>query len=162
MKAVWIWSVGSCLAVAAVVLWTIGLKAWAGGNPGQSEPAVLFSQAGRDRAFTQGVLAARKSLYLRTASLALVPFTNELGQAAQRGVHVHVEIPMQAAQGQNASSCITFLAQVGAWLEIGNRPASAYEGCYLLIDDRVFYYSAGSLEYSEPGVPHSYVRGKKG
>ena len=68
-------------------------------------------------------------------------------------------MPLRAS---GETKCVEFLASVGAWLELGSRPAAAYEGAYLLIDDRVFYYSAGTLAYSEPGIPHSYVRGTKG
>ena len=165
MNAIWKWSIGASLAGAAVVVGlAFGPQAWASvAVPEKDEPAVLFSQTGRDRAFLDAVQHARKSIYLRTGSLALVPFVNELGQAAQRGVSLHVEMPMIAAtENTNAKRSVDFLAQVGAWLEIGNRPAGAYEGAYLLIDDRVFYYSAAALEYSVKGIPHSYVRGKKG
>jgi phosphatidylserine/phosphatidylglycerophosphate/cardiolipin synthase-like enzyme len=165
MKSILKWGIGGSLTALAVVVGAaFGPMALASVEaPYKDEPAVLFSQTGRDRAFLEAVLHSRRSIYLRTGTLALVPFTNELGQAAQRGVAVHIEMPMQAAAGsKNAKACVDFLANAGAWLEIGNRPTAAYEGAYLLVDDRVFYYSAAALEYSEQGIPHSYVRGKKG
>lgn len=164
MRAVWKWGLGLAAGVMLSGLgFTVGPQALAAVTRPGKEPDALFSQTGRDRAFMQAVRAAKKSIYVRTSTLLLVPFTNELGQAAQNGVKVHIEMPMQsAAASQNETKCISFLATAGAWVEVGSRPASAYEGAYMLVDDAVFYYSAGSLSYSEPGIPHSYVRGKKG
>lgn len=163
MKAVWKWSIGSSLAAAAIVLGTVGVRLFAATE--KPEPAAMYSQTGRDRAFADGVKKAKKSIYLRTTSISCVPFANELAQAAQRGVGVHIEMPMapmQASQSSIDLKLVEVLATVGAWIEIGSKPVASYEGSYLLVDDQVFFYSAGPMAYSEPGVPHSYVRGKKG
>lgn len=131
-----------------------------GTTPKGPEPAVLLSQTGRDRAFTQGVREARVSLYVRAASLNSVPMTNELMQAAQRGVAVHLELPLFNVQShQREFELMEALAKVGAWIELGTRPMAAYEGAYILQDEAIFFYSAAPLDPSEPGIPHSYVRG---
>ena len=102
MKAAWKWSLGLVAAIAVVASAILfEPQAWGAVTAGECQSEVFFSQTGRDRAFTQGVKEARRSIYLRTSSLLLVPFTNEIGQAAQRGIKVHVEMPMRnAAESQ--------------------------------------------------------------
>lgn len=167
MKPVWKWSIGSVIGAMAIWLGvSYGPHAWASVVPVEkAEPAVLYSQTGRDRAFAEGVKSAKKSIYLRTASISCVPFANELLQAVQHGVGIHIEMPVPTSydvRGVRDQQVMTVLVKQGVWFELGGKPAAAYEGSYMLIDDKVFYYSAGAMEYSEPGIPRSYVRGKKG
>jgi hypothetical protein len=122
---------------------------------------ITFSQMGRDRAFSEAAKKARTSILVRSTTLRIVPFVNELGNAAQKGIKVHLELPIDTNNNPKALLMIQHLAEVGVWIEVGREAAAAYEGSYMVIDNKQFYYSAAPLDLSEPGIPHSYVSGSR-
>lgn len=120
-------------------------------------PRATFTRSGRDLAFIQAIQGAHESIYLRTSDLELVPFANELGQKAQAKVSVRVELPMTI--GRRSQDLVNYLMGASAVVEVGSDPWTSYQGAYMKVDDKEFYYSAAPIVYS-PQLPVSFVHGR--
>lgn len=127
---------------------------------GRSRPArTLLSQAGRDQAVIRMLQGARKSVYLRTEALTLVPAGNELAQAVQRRVSVWMELPLEAGLNSAGSQLPRILMDLGAVVAFKNDASGNYRGTLLVVDDRQFLYSASPLTMNKSGAYVSYVAG---
>lgn len=128
----------------------------------KNQPVVssYYSQSGRDAALIALLHSAKKSIYVRTELMDCAPIANVLLQCQQNGVPVHVELP--ARGNVNTEIIINTLAKCGGTFELTSQAASSYEGCYVLVDGQEWLYSAAPLNYGQPGVPRSFVRGRKG
>ena len=100
------------------------------------------SHAGRDQGLIQLLQGARKSIYLRTEGLTLVPAGNELAQAAQRQAAVTIELPLDTGFSSGGSRLPRMLMELGAVVSFRSDPAWNYRGTYLEIDGERFLYSA--------------------
>jgi hypothetical protein len=102
---------------------------------------------------------ARKSVYLRTEVLTLVPAGNELAQALQRKVTVSMELPLDASLNGVGSQLPRILMDLGAVVTFKSDATGNYRGTLLVTDDRQFLYSASPLTLNAPGAMVSYVKG---
>ena len=119
----------------------------------------VLSQAGRDQAVIQMLQGARKSVYLRTEILTLVPAGNELAQALQRKASVSMELPLDASLNGAGSQLPRILMDLGAVVAFKSDATGNYRGTLLVVDDRQFLYSALPLTLSAPGTMVSFVTG---
>ena len=124
-----------------------------------SPTRTVLSQAGRDQAVIQMLQGARRSVYLRTEALTLVPAGNELAQALQRTVSVSMELPLDASLNGAGSQLPRILMELGAVVAFKSDSTGNYRGALLVVDDRQFLYSALPLTLSPPGAMVSYVVG---
>jgi hypothetical protein len=136
-----------------------GIASWRALWPEPAPAALVISHAGRDQALVQLLQEARKSVYLRTEGLTLVPAGNELAQAVQRRAVVTVELPLVAGLGLEDSRLPRMLMELGAVVTFRSDPACNYRGTYLEIDGERFLYSASPLALNPPGALVSYVAG---
>jgi len=151
-------NLGQCMCIlAATVLG--GLASWKTVRPLAAAAALVVSHAGRDQALIQVLQGARRSVYLRTEGLSLIPAGNEIAQAVQRKVAVTVELPMDAALSPGGSQLPQLLMALGAVVVFRSDPAGNYRGTYLEIDGDRFLYSASPLGLNPPGAMVSYVSG---
>jgi hypothetical protein len=120
----------------------------------------VVSQAGRDQAAILILQGARRSVYLRTETLALVPVGNELAQALQRKVSVSIELPLGASLNAGGSQLPRILMDLGAVVAFKSDAIANYCGTLLVVDDQQFLYSASPLTLSAPGAMVSYVMGQ--
>jgi hypothetical protein len=146
--------------LAATLLGAIA--SWMVTRPQAAPAALVVSQAGRDEAVIRMLQEARKSVYLRTESLALVPAGNELAQAVQRKVSVMVELPLASGMRVGDSRLSRILMNLGAIVSFKSDVASNYRGTYLVVDGNQFLYSATPLTLSPPGAMVSFVSGPTG
>ena len=119
----------------------------------------VMSQAGRDQAVIRLLQGARRSVYLRTEALALVPAGNELAQAFQRHASVTVELPLDAGFDPEKSRLPRILMELGAVVTFRSDATANYRGTLLVVDGDRFLYSASPLTLSPPGAMVSYVAG---
>ena len=119
----------------------------------------VLSQAGRDQAVIRMLQGARRSVYLRTETLALVPAGNELAQALQRKVSVSMELPLEAGLNGSDSQLPRILMDLGAMVAFKSDATGNYRGTLLVVDGHHFLYSALPLTLSAPGAMVSYVVG---
>ena len=124
-----------------------------------SPTRTVLSQAGRDQAVILMLQGARRTVYLRTETLALVPAGNELAQALQRKVSVSMELPLDASLSGAGSNLPRILMDLGAVVAFKSEARGNYRGTLLVVDDRQFLYSALPLTLSAPGAMVSYVKG---
>ena len=117
------------------------------------------SFAGRDQALVRLIQEARRSIYLRTEDLTLVPAGNELAQAVQRMVAVTVELPLAACVSPVDARMPRILMDLGAVVTFRSESAGNYRGAYLEIDGERFLYSASPLTMNPPGSQVSFVVG---
>jgi hypothetical protein len=136
-----------------------GIASWQAVRPEPALASLVVSHAGRDQALIQLLQRARKSVYLRTEDLTLVPAGNELAQAIQRKVSVTVELPLDAGLSPVGSRLPRLLMGLGAVVSFRSDPAWNYRGTYLEIDGARFLYSASPLILNPPGALVSYVAG---
>jgi hypothetical protein len=136
-----------------------GIASWQAVRPEPPPAALVVSQAGRDQALIQLLQGARKSVYLRTEDLALVPVGNELAQAVQRNAAVSVDLPLDAGLSPCGSRLPRLLMDLGAVVTFRSDPSGNYRGTYVVVDGTRFLYSAAPLGLSPPGTPVSYVAG---
>ena len=128
-------------------------------RPQAAPAALVVSRAGRDQALVQLLQGARKSVYLRTEGLTLVPAGNELAQAVQRKAAVTVELPLGAGLSPGGSRLPRMLMDLGAIVTFRSDPSGNYRGTYVVVDGTRFLYSAAPLGLSTPGALVSYVAG---
>jgi len=136
-----------------------GIASWKAARPEPAPAALVVSHAGRDQALIQLLQGARKSVYLRTESLALVPVGNELAQAVQRNAAVSVDLPLDAGLSPRGSRLPRILMDLGAIVTFQSDPSGNYRGTYVVVDGSRFLYSAAPLGLSPPGALVSYVTG---
>lgn len=123
----------------------------------QVQAPIVLSQAGRDQALIWMLKGARRTIYLRSKGLALVPVGNELAQALQRGTTVVVELPLCSATSCLDSRLATMIMELGAVVTFRDDAARQDQGTLLVIDGTRFLYSASPLILSSPGSEVSYV-----
>lgn len=145
-------------ACGAAALGLVAPRVLASKSP-VAPPAVAFSQEGRDAALIGLMHDAKRTLYLRTADLTMVPLVNELGQLQQGGVQVTVDLPLSVGQDKRGAALCDYLMKTGAVVQFGASSSFSYEGTYALADGSRFLYSASPLSYAPPGAPRSFVRG---
>jgi hypothetical protein len=136
-----------------------GMASWKVARPQSTLPLVVVSHAGRDQALIQLLKGARKSVYLRTEALTLVPAGNELAQAVQRNAAVSVDLPLDAGLSPGGSRLPRMLMDLGAIVTFRGDPSGDYRGTYVVVDGARFLYSAAPLGLSPPGALVSYVAG---
>jgi hypothetical protein len=136
-----------------------GIASWQAARPQAAPAALVVSHAGRDQALIHLLQGARKSVYLRTEGLELVPAGNELAQAVQRNAAVKLELPLNAGLSPEGSQLPRMLMEVGAVVTFRSDQACNYRGTYLEIDGERFLYSASPLIVNSPGALVSYVAG---
>lgn len=124
----------------------------------KAEPVVV-SLSGRDQALVVLLRQAKKSVYLRTESLELIPAGNELAQARQRQILVTVDLPLQAGMAGMGSQLTRILMELGAIVTFRSDAALSYSGTYLEVDGESFLYSAHPLVQAPQGSRVSYVIG---
>lgn len=125
------------------------------------EPQGQFSRAGRDAALVEMLRGARRTIYVRTQQFNLVPIGNELAQAQQNHVQVRLEMPASEVHEKTAAELADILVGLGCVVEMATESHAAYEGTYVLVDDRTWLYSASPLVYTAPGNPRSYSKGTR-
>jgi hypothetical protein len=136
-----------------------GIASWEADRPQAPPAALVVSHAGRDQALIQLLQGARKGIYLRTESLALVPVGNELAQAVQRNAVVSVDLPLDAGLSPGGSRLPRMLMDLGAIVTFRSDPSGNHRGTYVVVDGTRFLYSAAPLGLSPPGALVSYVVG---
>ena len=124
------------------------------------QPRTIISQAGRDRAVVNLLQSAKKSVYLRTEGLTLVPVGNELAQAIQRQASITVELPLDVCLSPSDSRLPRIFMELGALVTFKSDPSSNYRGTLLVVDEAKFLYSASALTVSPSGTQVSYVMGQ--
>lgn len=122
-------------------------------------PQVLVSQAGRDQVLLGFIRGAKRTVYLRTERLTLVPAGNELGQALQRGVAVSLELPLEAVETAGDARLPQILMGLGAVVAFKGDASRSIRGAYLEVDGEKFLYSAASAANCFPGSYVSFVSG---
>lgn len=132
---------------------------WKAVRPQLPPATLVVSHAGRDQALLLLIQGARKTVYVRTEGLALVPAGNELAQAIQRKALVTVELPLGAGLSPEGSNLPRMLMGLGAIVTFRSDPSGNYRGTYVVVDGNRFLYSAAPLELSPPGALVSYVAG---
>ena len=147
---------GMCILAVTLIG---GIASWQAAQPEPAPAALVVSHAGRDQALIQLLQGARKSVYLRTESLELVPAGNELAQAVQRRAVVSVDLPLDAGLSPGASRLPRVLMDLGAIVTFRSDPSGNYRGTYVVVDGTHFLYSAAPLGLSPPGAFVSYVAG---
>jgi hypothetical protein len=105
------------------------------------------------------IQGARKSVYLRTEGLTLVPAANELAQAFQRKASVIVELPLDSGMSGEGSRIPRILMDLGAVVTFRRELSGNYRGTYVVVDGNCFLYSTAPLGLSQPGALVSYVAG---
>ena len=120
---------------------------------------IHISQAGRDKALLRLVQGARRTVYLRTERLSLVPAGNELAQAVQRGVAVNLELPLEAGSNADDARLPQLLMDLGAVVAFKGDASRSIRGAYLEVDGEVFLYSAAPAAVCLPGASVSFVSG---
>lgn len=151
----------SITAVGAVVsLGVSGFTCCKAMRGRRSAVRTVVSQAGRDQAAIRMLQGTRRSVYLRTEALALVPVGNELAQALQRRVSVTMVLPLDVGLNAGGSQLPRILMDLGAVVAFKSDAAGNYRGTLLVVDDRQFLYSASPLTLSAPGAMVSYVMGQ--
>ena len=118
---------------------------------------ILVGQAGRDQALLRLIHGARRSIYLQTEQLTLVPVANELAQAVQRGVAVNLDLPLEVGSGN--SRLLRVLMQLGAVVAFKEDATGSIRGAYLEVDGQTFLYSAAPVTINVPGACVSFVTG---
>ena len=154
-------TLGHGLTVVGAVL-SLGagsLTTWNAIKRGPSQAQAIVSQTGRDQALIRMLQGAKKSVYLRTEALALVPAGNELAQACQRSVAVTVELPLASGLIGEESRLPRILMDLGAVVTFKSDAVVNYRGTYVVVDGTRFLYSAAPLGLSPPGALVSYVAG---
>jgi hypothetical protein len=136
-----------------------GIVSWKAVRLQPAAVALIVSHTGRDQALIQLLQGARKSVYLRTEGLSLVPAGNELAQAVQRKAVVTVELPLDAGLSSGGSRLPRMLMDLGAIVTFRSDPSGNYRGTYVVVDGTRFLYSAAPLGLSPPGALVSYVAG---
>jgi hypothetical protein len=136
-----------------------GVASWQAVRPQAAPAALVVSHAGRDQALIQLLQGARKSVYLRTETLALIPAGNELAQAVQRNAAVSVDLPLDAGLSPGGSRLPRILMDLGAIVTFRSDPSGDHRGTYVVVDGTRFLYSAAPLGPSPPGALVSYVAG---
>ena len=136
-----------------------GIASWQAVQLEQPPAALVVSHAGRDQALIQLLQGARKSVYLRTEGLTLVPVGNELAQAVQRKASVTVDLPLDAGLSPGESRLPRMLMDLGAIVTFRSDPSGNHRGTYVVVDSTRFLYSAAPLGLSPPGALVSYVAG---
>ena len=150
----------SVTALGAVLsLGACGFTFWNAIRGRWSPAKTIVSDAGRDQAVIRMIQGARRGVYLRTESLALVPVGNELAQALQRKASVTMDLPLDAGLNSATSQLFRILMDLGAVVAFKSDAAGNYRGTFLVVDDREFLYSASPLTLSPPGAKVSYVVG---
>lgn len=129
--------------------------------PAAPQPRGQFSRAGRDAALVEMLQSAKRTIYIRTQRFNLVPIGNELAQAQQNHVQVRLEMPASEASDKTASELADILMGLGCVVELASETQAAYEGTYVLVDDRTWLYSASPLVYTAPGTPRSFTKGAR-
>jgi hypothetical protein len=119
----------------------------------------MVSQAGRDQALLRLICGARKTIYLRTERLTLVPAGNELAQAVQRGVAVNLELPLEAGGTMGDARLARLLMGLGAVVAFKGDATGSIRGAYLETDGEAFLYSAAPVTIGLPGACVSFVSG---
>lgn len=142
----------------------VGGLAWVKGHSAPApRPQAVLSQSGRDMALVQAIRDAKKSIFVRTKELSLVPMANELLQAQQNGVAVRLELP-PPPRSLNEGKIVELLAIAGAIFQCGPGPIDSFEGTLVVIDQNApseqWFYSASPLTYVVPGTARSFVQGK--
>jgi hypothetical protein len=151
-------TMGQSMCILAATL-IAGIAAWVADRPQPVPAALVVSHTGRDQALILLIQGARKSVYLRTKGLGLVPAGNELAQAIQRKAAVTVELPLDAGLSPGGSTLPRMLMDLGAVVTFRSDPSGNYRGTYVVVDGNRFLYSAAPLELSPPGALVSYVAG---
>ena len=136
-----------------------GIASWQAIRPHSAPVGLVVSHTGRDQALIQFLQGARKSVYLRTEGLTLVPAGNELAQAVQRKATVTIELPLDAGLRSGGSQLPRLLMELGAVVTFRSDSACNYRGTYLEIDRERFLYSSSPLTLNPPGAQVSYVTG---
>jgi hypothetical protein len=150
---------GLTVVGAALSLGAGGLTTWNTIKHTQTPAQTIVSQAGRDQVLIRMLQGAKKSVYLRTEALALVPAGNELAQACQRSVVVTVELPLASGLIGEESRLPRILMDLGAVVIFKSDAVANYRGTYVVVDGTRFLYSAAPLGLSPPGALVSYVAG---
>lgn len=120
---------------------------------------LVVSQRGRDQEAFNLVKQAKRTITVRTESLTMVPFVNELAQAQQRGVKVSVLLPLEAGvKDDRLGNLLMSIGAVVQWKEDGN--SCSYKGAYIEVDEERFLYSAVPMKPVVPGASVSFVSGK--
>lgn len=144
----------------AVVATLLGaFECWQAVRPEPAPAAIVVSLKGRDQALIQLLKGARKSVYLRSEGLTIVPVGNELAQAIQRKAIVSVDLPLDAGLNPEGSKLPRLLMEMGAIVTFRSAPPENHRGTYVVVDGTRFLYSAAGLRLSPPGALVSYVVG---
>ncbi len=126
---------------------------------GVAQDPWTFSMAGRDRAVVLALQGTRRSIYVRTERLSLVPVANELAQGLQRGVSVTVDLPLEAGWDRETSQVCRVLMGLGAVVTFREGATVTCRGAYLEMDGERFIYSATGLVPCPRCRAASYVLG---
>lgn len=126
-------------------------------SPGSAQ--ILISKAGRDQALLRLIQGAKRTVYLQTERLSLVPAGNELAQAVQRGVTVNLELPLEAGSNADDARLPQMLMDLGAVVAFKGDATRSIRGAYLEVDEEAFLYSAAPAAICLPGACVSFVSG---
>lgn len=151
------WTKG-LMAVGAVLSLAVGAAStWKAPWKKVGQPVVI-SQRGRDQEAFRMVKDAKRTIKVRTESLTMVPFANELAQAQQRGVKVFLDLPLE--EGMKDARLGLTLIDLGAVVQWkGDRVSGDHQGTYIEVDGERFLYSAAPLTPAIPGASVGYVCG---